>query len=347
MKTQIDEIIRRYVNHVPDYHVLGMRSFSERIEYIANKYNEPHRFFHNLDHIKNVMDTLTILGVSNPNYWVAALFHDIIYFPTRGDNEARSRDYFLSIANTSAENKDVKEICNLIMATCNHDLENADGFVKPFLRADLMGLFDENKSIVDDELSIFKEYQMFPISQWRAGRLNFLKKWQGFPTIQERISFVENFHPNIGVFTGTFNKFHKGHMDVLERSEEIFDKVIIVQAINPDKTEVSDNQLNNTLPFHEVVNWKGLVINYMQELRKSGCRVSLIRGFRNGQDIPYEMQLLRFMRDSWADMPVVLIPCDSRWEHISSSMLRQLVKFGQSDENYLPNKYDYAKELIK
>ena len=51
------------------------------------------------------------------------------------------------------------------------------------------------------------------------------------------IDYLSNFKPNIGLFAGSFNPFHKGHYNVLIKAEMIFDKVIIAFGANPEKND--------------------------------------------------------------------------------------------------------------
>ena len=57
--------------------------------------------------------------------------------------------------------------------------------------------------------------------------------------------------------------------------------------------------------------------------------VTVIRGLRNGHDLDYEANQLSFLKEIKPDIKVVYIPCDKKYEHISSSAIRSLEKFDE------------------
>lgn len=342
----------RYCDVIQDPHPLKLCPVEFRK--VFERYSEPHRFFHTFKHVEHLWDLVDKWQLSHRRlYYAAALFHDVVYIPGAKDNEAKSVDVMLSTFNTNREMKWVdpkaidiyNKVIGMIMATKTHELAdctdpNLDG---PFITMDLEGLVN-NTDIISDELTIFKEFQKYSVSDWRKGRLQFLQNCHHKNTdaVKNRIEFVKNFKPKIGVFCGTFNKFHIGHMNILEKAEQVFDKVIVVTAINPEKKQSTSNaQLFEVLPFHQVIEHNGFLTELVKKLQEQGCQVSIVKGFRNGQDISYEMQLLRFMQDQLPEVSVIYIPCDSEYEHISSSMLKSITAFGATDAPYLPTKYVY------
>ena len=157
--------------------------------------------------------------------------------------------------------------------------------------------------------------------------------------------FVECRRPKIGIYAGSFRPFHVGHLNVLEQAEKIFDKVIILYAVNPDK--ISDgkdgvwiDKLRHTLPYHEVVTFDGMTTDYMAQVREY-ADVTLVRGLRNGNDLQYEENLRRFMEDS-GECDAAYFLSGLAYQHISSSDLRSLMTFSfETYDRYLPTKYNY------
>jgi pantetheine-phosphate adenylyltransferase len=136
----------------------------------------------------------------------------------------------------------------------------------------------------------------------------------------------------IAVYPGSFNPFTVGHLNILEKAEAIFGKenVIIAVGRNPQKPDpktaqyVSIKTLKENLPSKVVEGFNEFLTDYIWEKEKEGYDVTVIRGLRNGDDLDYEVNQLRFMEEMKSDIKVVFITCDKQFEHVSSSAYRAL-----------------------
>jgi pantetheine-phosphate adenylyltransferase len=137
----------------------------------------------------------------------------------------------------------------------------------------------------------------------------------------------------IGVYAGSFNPFHKGHYNILQKAEKIFDKVIIARGYNPEK----NNEIVSMPPIltdRTVMHYNGLLTDFIKGLPFDN--VTLIRGLRNSVDLQYELNQYRYFQDLMPQIQVVSIFCDKEFEHISSSGIRALSTFGSDNvEKYL------------
>lgn len=144
------------------------------------------------------------------------------------------------------------------------------------------------------------------------------------------------------IFPGSFNPFTIGHLDILARALPAFEEVIIAIGLNIDKQLSASAQANADYlsslfigcPKIKVVCYSRLTIDLAMEL---GASV-IIRGFRNAADADYErslaatnLMLSKGKIDTW------LIPSRPELECISSSMVRELRRFGHDVSPYLPN----------
>lgn len=131
----------------------------------------------------------------------------------------------------------------------------------------------------------------------------------------------------VAVYPGSFNPFHKGHYNILLKAEKIFDKVIIARGINPDKGAQSYH-LPKVLDDRIIQDYPMLLTDFVKATKEKYDNVTVIRGLRNSTDLQYEMTQYRFLQDLMPEIQVVSIFCDKEYEHISSSAIRMLSKYG-------------------
>jgi pantetheine-phosphate adenylyltransferase len=140
----------------------------------------------------------------------------------------------------------------------------------------------------------------------------------------------------IGIYPGSFNPFHVGHLNIVQKTERVFDKVVIARGINPEKG--SPEFPMPSLP-NEMVEYKGLVTELFDPIF-SNIELFFVRGLRGVYDIGYEENLRKIVHDinkSEKRVPIefVYFFCDSGLEHVSSSQIRGLMQFDKA----IANKY--------
>jgi pantetheine-phosphate adenylyltransferase len=139
----------------------------------------------------------------------------------------------------------------------------------------------------------------------------------------------------IAIYPGSFKTFQKGHLNILEKAKRIFgeNNVIIAIGQNPSKQNQSDSEIIsrakeiNDKTKTNVEIYQTFLHEYIENLENMGFNIVVIRGLRNGDDLDYEVNQMRFIDDFKKGVNVVYITCDKEYEHISSSAIRTLQSF--------------------
>ena len=143
----------------------------------------------------------------------------------------------------------------------------------------------------------------------------------------------------IAIYPGSFDPITNGHLDILNRALEIFDKVIVLVAINPNKKsrfsveeriamikEAVDN------PNVEVDSYQGLTVEYA----KAHGAKHLIRGLRAVTDFEYEFQLATANDFIDPSIDSVFLMSKNDKSFINSSMIVELYHQGQDVSSLVP-----------
>ena len=146
----------------------------------------------------------------------------------------------------------------------------------------------------------------------------------------------------IAVFPGSFDPVTLGHMDIITRAARLFERLYVAIVPNGEKlhpmfTDAEKLALMRAsvapLDNVEAVMWHGLLTDFARE---KGARF-LVRGVRSGSDFDEEYALSLIYRDiSGGTLETVLLGAEPRYQHISSTMAREMIKYHQPLEKYLP-----------
>lgn len=296
---------------------------------VLNRYEEAHRFYHTTTHLIDVINQLSKLDIFDDELFLAAVYHDAVYDPQANDNEEKSAGLFLEEAKSTSLNKLQKDsIYKLILDTKSHKASSEKS--KSLIDADLNILEQPLSKLIDYEHQIFKEYQFVDYKVYQPKRIEVLKELNVNGKLNSLIEYVTFRKPSIGVFCGSFNPFHKGHYNVLQKAERIFDKVIISFGKNPDKTNRTWD-IPKSIKNRQLTEYNGLLTDFVESL---GYDVVVIKGLRNSTDFQYEQNQYRYIQELMPQIKIINIFCDKEFEHISSSGIRVLEKYNKH-QSYL------------
>jgi pantetheine-phosphate adenylyltransferase len=144
----------------------------------------------------------------------------------------------------------------------------------------------------------------------------------------------------IALFPGSFDPFTKGHEDIVRRGLNLFDEVVIGIGNNATKKryfplEMMKELIESTFRENETVK----VITYDDLTARIAREVGatfLLRGLRNTTDFEYENGISQVNRFVYEEIETVFLITSPHLAPISSSIIRDLHRYGQDVDNFLP-----------
>ncbi len=150
------------------------------------------------------------------------------------------------------------------------------------------------------------------------------------------------------IYPGTFDPVTNGHLDIIERACELFEKVIVTIAVNPNKKPLFNTEeridLIKKVTAHlenaEVDSFDGLLVRYA-ERKKAGV---IIRGLRAISDFEYEFQMSLTNRKLSPEINTIFLMPNEKYSYLNSSLVRELASYDANVKEFLP---EYVLEKLK
>ncbi len=370
------ELNSRYFINYNEYDYRWLFCSRHTISLIVKKYTEEQRFYHNTKHLNELILLISFLEDSKAinkhqatQLFLISVFHDAIYDPRKFDNEEKSAELFLDtvieeivftkklyfspdsnteekikyIKNNHEKATDILEIYDAIIDTKTHKPRSPISEI--FSAIDLFGLSNyTSQELIETEENVFKEYQCYDYLLYHENRLKILTEFN--ETIQSEelerlINYVRFRKIKIALYPGSFNPIHIGHVDIIEKAEKVFDKVIICRGVNPNKTDQTLPDIFEFAPYREVKKMYGYQVDFLEQLNNAAREYekknnlpqivdyTFIRGIRNHTDFDFEFNQLQynknFAKEKNLNFNVVYFFSESHLSHISSSDIRAMM----------------------
>ena len=138
--------------------------------------------------------------------------------------------------------------------------------------------------------------------------------------------------PRHAIYTGSFDPLTLGHVDIIRRGAQLFDKLTVAIGLNPDKRPLFSPEERVALIQDvlsdcanvAVTHFTGLAVNFVKDL---GAAV-LLRGVRTLTDIEAEFTMSLANRALAPEIETVFLMSSEKHTHISSSLIKQIARLG-------------------
>ncbi len=152
----------------------------------------------------------------------------------------------------------------------------------------------------------------------------------------------------IGMYPGSFDPITNGHLNIIERSLVIFDKLLIAVAINAAKKPLFTldervemiKQVTKNNPNVIVESFEGLLVDYAVKKKIN----VLVRGLRAMSDFEYEFQMTFMNRKLDRSVETIFMMTGLRWFYVNSRIIKEVASAGGSVKGLVP---DVVSERLK
>jgi pantetheine-phosphate adenylyltransferase len=144
----------------------------------------------------------------------------------------------------------------------------------------------------------------------------------------------------VGLIPGSFDPFHNGHLEVVERASVIFDEIVVAAIRNPQKSEPlfslderrdmiaeSVQHLDNV----RIVSISKLLVEVARDVNAT----AIVKGLRAVSDFESELQMAQMNR-SLSGVETLFIPTSSNHSFIASKLLREVARYGGDVSHFVP-----------
>ncbi|KAF0138417.1 MAG: pantetheine-phosphate adenylyltransferase [Stygiobacter sp.] len=145
----------------------------------------------------------------------------------------------------------------------------------------------------------------------------------------------------IAIYPGTFDPITNGHLDILERAAQLFDKVVVTVAVNSSKTPMFSTEerveliqailKHNHFKNVSVESFDGLLVSFAKKKKAH----AIIRGLRAISDFEYEFQMALMNRKQASKIDTVFLMPHEKYTYLNSSIVREIARLNGTFKDFV------------
>jgi pantetheine-phosphate adenylyltransferase len=143
------------------------------------------------------------------------------------------------------------------------------------------------------------------------------------------------------VCPGSYDPVTNGHVDVVSRAATLFDEVVVAVLYNPAKegafpVDERVRLLEESLAGTPNVRVEAFADRLLVDVCRDLGATAIVKGLRGGTDFAYELPMA-LMNKHLTGIETVFLPGDPRFEHVSSSLVKEVVRYGGDVAGLVPD----------
>lgn len=144
----------------------------------------------------------------------------------------------------------------------------------------------------------------------------------------------------IGIYPGSFDPVHLGHIDLITRAEKLVDRLVVAVLHNPTKSSSFSvesrlemlKEMTHQSPKIEVCHFDGLLVDFAKTQKAN----FIIRGIRAFSDFEYEFQMALVNRKLASELETIFLMPKEKYSAVSSKLIREIAFFGGDLTEFCP-----------
>lgn len=142
------------------------------------------------------------------------------------------------------------------------------------------------------------------------------------------------------IYPGSFDPVTFGHLDMIERSAQLVDELVVAVLINSAKNPLFSveervsmlEEITSHIPNVRITSFNGLLIDYAREVEAS----IIIRGLRAVTDFEYELQIAQTNRIVNSQVDTIFLTTSLEYAYLSSTIVKEVASYGGDISHFVP-----------
>lgn len=142
------------------------------------------------------------------------------------------------------------------------------------------------------------------------------------------------------IYPGSFDPVTFGHMDIITRSAQIVDELVVGVLNNSAKNSLFSleervsmiKEMTKDMPNVKVASFDGLLVDFMNEIDAT----IIVRGLRAVTDFEYELQIAQANHVQDSKIETIFLTTDLRYSYLSSTIVKEFASYGGDISNFVP-----------